>query len=161
MPSKEPFPRHQPRKRGGGLNSLCPPKNPGKRAPLGKGHSTDGGGRLPPLLPGGVAGMKKRKGMNRYVLLGVLLVLTMFSPVSAVDGSGIGAQLANAIRSIVLEIVAILTPIIAVIGVGMIIIGLLLGLGLRQEYLGLRLAIGGALALATVYLIVPLLLGFI
>jgi hypothetical protein len=116
---------------------------------------------MPPLLPGGVAGMKKRKGMNRYVLLGVLLVLTMFSPVSAVDGSGIGAQLANAIRSIVLEIVAILTPIIAVIGVGMIIIGLLLGLGLRQEYMGLRLAIGGALALATVYLIVPLLLGFI
>jgi hypothetical protein len=138
-----------------------PPEDAGKNYSLGQGVFEVWRGEMPPLLPGGVAGMKKRKGMNRYVLLGVLLVLTMFSPVSAVDGSGIGAQLANAIRSIVLEIVAILTPIIAVIGVGMIIIGLLLGLGLRQEYMGLRLAIGGALALATVYLIVPLLLGFI
>jgi hypothetical protein len=102
--------------------------------------------------------------MDRYaILLGalLLLVLTMFSPVSAVDGSGIGTRIANTVRGIILEIVAILTPIISVIGVGMVIVGLLLGLGLRQEYLGLRLAIGGALALATVYLIVPLLLGFI
>jgi hypothetical protein len=43
----------------------------------------------------------------------------------------------------------------------MIVIGLLLGLGLRQEFLGFRLAIGGALALLTVHVIVPLLLGFV
>ncbi|MEM3123465.1 MAG: hypothetical protein QW756_05225 [Nitrososphaerota archaeon] len=40
-------------------------------------------------------------------------------------------------------------------------IGLLLALGLRQEFIGARLVIGGAMALATIYLVLPILLGFI
>jgi len=96
------------------------------------------------------------------VLLGLLILVTMQAqPAWALDGSGIGAQLANAIRGVIVEIISILTPIINVLGVGMIVVGLLLGLGLRQEFLGFRLAIGGALALLTVHIIVPLLLGFV
>jgi len=34
-------------------------------------------------------------------------------------------------------------------------------LGLRQEFIGVRLAIGGGLALATVHMIIPILLGYI
>ena len=103
--------------------------------------------------------------MNRYaILLGALLLLvltTAFTPASALDGAGIGQRVAEAIRGVVVEIIGILTPIINVLGVGMIVVGLLLGLGLRQEFLGFRLAIGGAIALLTVHIIVPLLLGFV
>ena len=74
---------------------------------------------------------------------------------------GIGQQIAAAIRQVIIDIIAILTPIINILGVGMIVVGLLLGLGLRQEFLGFRLAIAGALALLTVHVIVPLLLGFV
>jgi hypothetical protein len=45
--------------------------------------------------------------------------------------------------------------------IGMVLVGLLLGLGLRQEFLGFRLAIGGGLALLTVHIIVPLLLAYV
>jgi hypothetical protein len=41
------------------------------------------------------------------------------------------------------------------------LVGLLLGLGLRQEFLGFRLAIGGGLALLTIHVIVPTLLQYI
>jgi hypothetical protein len=103
--------------------------------------------------------------MKYAILLGTLLLLvltTAFSPtVFALDGGGIGNAVATAIRGIIIEIINILTPIINVLGVGMIVIGLLLGLGLRQEFLGFRLTIGGALALLTIHLIVPLLLGFV
>ncbi|MEM0462180.1 MAG: hypothetical protein QW318_08295 [Candidatus Caldarchaeum sp.] len=77
------------------------------------------------------------------------------------DGGSISASIASAIRDVILLIFDILTPIINIIGVGMIAIGLLLGLGLRQEFLGFRLAIGGALALLTVHVLVPFLLSFI
>jgi hypothetical protein len=123
-----------------------------------------GGGMLP-LLPGG--GDETKEGMNKVniyatVLLGLLtLVMMQTQPVWALDGSGIGAQIATAIRGVILEIINIVTPVVNILGVGMIVIGLLLGLGLRQEFLGFRLAIGGALALLTVHVIVPLLLGFV
>ncbi len=78
-----------------------------------------------------------------------------------IDGGAIGSTIAEAIRGIILTIMDILTPIINVIGIGMVVVGLLLGLGLRQEFIGFRLVIGGALALVTVHLIVPLLLGFV
>jgi hypothetical protein len=117
-----------------------------------------------PLLPGG--GETKTKGMKvkayATMLLGLLtLAMMQTQPVWALDGSGIGQQVAGAIRGVIVEIIAILTPVINILGVGMIIIGLLLGLGLRQEFLGFRLAIGGALALLTIHVIVPLLLGFV
>jgi hypothetical protein len=119
-----------------------------------------------PLLPGGWQHKKMKRGMSRNVLLGTLLVLALTatafsSTVFALDGSGIGSSIAAAIRGVIVEIINILTPIINILGVGMIVIGLLLGLGLRQEFLGFRLAMGGALALLTIHVIVPLLLGFV
>jgi hypothetical protein len=74
---------------------------------------------------------------------------------------GLGGQIAEAIKGIILQIIELLTPIINVLGIGMIIIGLLLALGLRQEFIGIRLVIGGALALATVHLVIPILLDYI
>jgi hypothetical protein len=118
-----------------------------------------------PLLPGG--GDETKEGMNKVniyatVLLGLLtLVMMQTQPVWALDGSGISAQIATAIRGVILEIINIVTPVVNILGVGMIVIGLLLGLGLRQEFLGFRLATGGALALLTIHVIVPLLLGFV
>ena len=142
-----------------------PPQDAGKRLLLGQGHGDATGGGMLPLLPGG--GDETKEGMNKVniyatVLLGLLtLVMMQTQPVWALDGSGIGQQIAGAIRGVIIEIISILTPLIDVLGVGMIIIGLLLGLGLRQEFLGFRLAIGGALALLTIHVIVPLLLGFV
>jgi hypothetical protein len=40
----------------------------------------------------------------------------------------------------------------------MVLLGLLIGLGLRQEFLGFRLIIGGALALLTTHIIIPTIL---
>jgi hypothetical protein len=118
-----------------------------------------------PLLPGGWQHKKMKRGMSKNVLLGTLLVLaltaTAFSSTVFALDSGIGNSIAAAIRGVIVEIINILTPIINILGVGMIAIGLLLGLGLRQEFLGFRLAIGGALALLTIHVIVPLLLGFV
>jgi len=74
---------------------------------------------------------------------------------------GLGGQIAEAIKGIILQIIELLTPIINVLGIGMIIIGLLLALGLRQEFIGIRMVIGGALALATVHLVIPILLNYI
>ncbi|MEM4306507.1 MAG: hypothetical protein QXD61_11100 [Candidatus Caldarchaeum sp.] len=79
----------------------------------------------------------------------------------AINGGAIGSSIASAIREIVMLMFDILTPIINILGVAMIAIGLLIALGLRQEFLGFRLVIGGALALATVHLIVPLLLTYV
>lgn len=73
----------------------------------------------------------------------------------------IGEQLAESIRQIFFDILDILTPIISVLGVAMIILGLVIAIGLRQEWIGYRLVIGGGLALATVHLLIPTLLGFL
>jgi hypothetical protein len=140
-----------------------PPEEPRKTRPLGQGAFDVRRGEMPPLLPGGVRRNKRK--MKTIVWLVVLLstiALTTTAPTAlALDGTGIGQQIASAIRGVIIEIISILTPIINVLGVGMIVVGLLLGLGLRQEFLGFRLAIGGALALLTVHLIIPLLLGFV
>jgi mannose/fructose/N-acetylgalactosamine-specific phosphotransferase system component IIC len=140
-----------------------PPQDAGKRLLLGQGHGDATGGGMLPLLPGGW--QSKKKGMNRYVfLLGILLLvlLTTLAPAAlALNGNSIGQQLATAIKNVIIEIFNILTPIINVIGIGMVLVGLLLGLGLRQEFLGFRLAIGGGLALLTVHVIVPMLLQYI
>jgi hypothetical protein len=104
--------------------------------------------------------------MNRYaILLGALLLLVLTTAftltVSALDGAGIGNTIATAIKDVILQIFEILKPIVNTIGIGMVLIGLLLGLGLRQEFLGFRLAIGGGLALLTIHVIVPMLLQYI
>jgi hypothetical protein len=71
---------------------------------------------------------------------------------------GLGRRLGNIIRQVVQDIIGVLTPVIDAIGVGMVLLGLLIGLGLRQEFLGFRLIIGGALALLTTHIIIPTIL---
>jgi hypothetical protein len=108
---------------------------------------------------------KKARKMKTIVWLEVLLstiALTTTAPTAfALDGTGIGQQIASAIRQVIIAIIDVLTPVINVLGVGMVLVGLLLGLGLRQEFLGFRLAIGGGLALLTIHVIVPTLLQYI
>ena len=76
------------------------------------------------------------------------------------DFSSIGDQLAEAAKNIIVQIVDFLTPIVDVIGVGMILIGLIL-VALRQEFYGIRLIVGGGVSLAIVHLVIPLVLGFL
>ena len=76
------------------------------------------------------------------------------------DFGSIGNQLADAAKQIILQIVDFLTPIVDVIGVGMILVDLIL-VALRQEFYGIRLITGGGIALAIVHLVIPILLGFL
>ena len=76
------------------------------------------------------------------------------------DLSSIGDQLADAAKNIITEVVNFLTPVLDVIGVGMILIGLIL-IACRQEFYGIRLIVGGGVSLAIVHLVVPLVLGFL
>jgi len=76
------------------------------------------------------------------------------------DFSSIGDQLAEAAKNIIVQIVDFLTPIVDVIGVGMILVGLIL-VALRQEFYGIRLITGGGIALAIVHLVIPIIVGFL
>ena len=76
------------------------------------------------------------------------------------DFSSIGDQLAEAAKNIIIQIVDFLTPIVDVIGVGMILVGLIL-VALRQEFYGIRLITGGGIALAIVHLVIPIIVGFL
>ena len=76
------------------------------------------------------------------------------------DFSSIGSQLADAAKQIIIQIVDFLTPIVDVIGVGMILVGLIL-VALRQEFYGIRLITGGGIALAIVHLVIPIIVGFL
>jgi hypothetical protein len=69
-------------------------------------------------------------------------------------------QIASSIKGIIVDVVDFLTPLLTVVCVGMIIIGAIL-LAARQEFYGLRLIIGGGIGLIIIYLIIPLLLGFL
>jgi len=76
------------------------------------------------------------------------------------DFNSIGNQLAEAAKNIIIQIVDFLTPIVDVIGVGMILVGLIL-VALRQEFYGIRLITGGGIALAIVHLVIPIIIGFL
>ena len=73
---------------------------------------------------------------------------------------GLAATISASIKQVVIDIVNFLTPIVTVICIGMIILGVLL-ISLRQEFYGLRLVISGGIGLAIIYLVIPLLLGFL
>jgi hypothetical protein len=74
--------------------------------------------------------------------------------------SDFSEQIASSIKGIIVDVVDFLTPLLTVVCVGMIIIGAIL-LAARQEFYGLRLIIGGGIGLIIIYLIIPLLLGFL
>ncbi|MEN3047156.1 MAG: hypothetical protein ABDH63_00005 [Candidatus Caldarchaeales archaeon] len=83
----------------------------------------------------------------------------MFSYVVALVTAGqIGQQI---IRNIVLTVFEVLTPVINVLAIAMVIVGLLLAVGLRQEFYGIRLTISGLITLVFIHLILPILLTFI
>ena len=77
------------------------------------------------------------------------------------QAGGIGQQIADAIRGIILSIFDILRPIVDILGIGMLLFGLLLALGFRQEFYGIRLMVGGGLALIANHLIIPTLLTYV
>jgi hypothetical protein len=78
-----------------------------------------------------------------------------------ITATEIGERIAQVVRSVVTQLFEILTPVIDVLGIAQIIFGLLLALGLRQEYLGWRLIVSGGIMLIFAHVIAPLLLQFI
>ena len=92
------------------------------------------------------------KGERGCILPAVLPLIT---------ASDVSSRIAEVIRNIVLNVFEVLTPVIDILGVAQIVIGLLLALGLRQEFLGWRLIVSGGIMLIFVHIIAPFLLSFI
>jgi hypothetical protein len=75
--------------------------------------------------------------------------------------SEVSQRIADVVRSIVMNVFEIATPIVNTVGVALIITGLLLWFGARQELLGWRLLAAGILMLIFVNVVAPMLLQFI
>jgi hypothetical protein len=73
----------------------------------------------------------------------------------------VGERIADVVRSIVLSIFEVATPIVNTAGVALIILGLLLWFGARQEFLGWRLLAAGILMLIFMNVVAPMLMQFI
>ena len=78
-----------------------------------------------------------------------------------ITASDISSRIAEVVRNIVVSVFEVLTPVIDILGIAQIVIGLLLALGLRQEFLGWRLIVSGGIMLIFVHVIAPFLLSFI
>jgi hypothetical protein len=85
----------------------------------------------------------------------------IFAVMPMITASEIGSRIAEVVRNIISQLFEISQPILTVLGIGQIFFGLLLALGLRQEWLGWRLIIAGILTLVFTYVLAPLLLSFI
>jgi hypothetical protein len=70
-------------------------------------------------------------------------------------------RITGVIRYIVVSGFEIFLPIINLLGVALIAFGLMLAMGLRQEFLGWRLIVIGAIMLVFVHVIAPFLMSFI
>jgi hypothetical protein len=81
--------------------------------------------------------------------------------VPMITATEVGERIATVIRNIITMIFEVAQPVLTALGIGQILVGLLLALGLRQEFLGWRLIIAGLLTLVFTYIVVPLLLSFI
>jgi MFS family permease len=75
--------------------------------------------------------------------------------------SEVSSRISELIRNIVISAFEFFTPILTILGIAQILFGLLLALGLRQEWLGWRLVVSGLLMIVFIYFIAPLLLQFI
>ena len=80
---------------------------------------------------------------------------------SEIIASEIISKITEVIRNIVLSVYEILLPILTTLGTAQLLVGLLLALGLRQEYLGWRLVISGGIMLIFVHFVAPFLLSFL
>jgi hypothetical protein len=74
--------------------------------------------------------------------------------------SDLANSITSSIKGVIIDIINFLTPIVDAVAIGMVITGVLL-IALRQEFYGIRLIIGGGVALIIVHLVIPLLLGLI
>jgi hypothetical protein len=81
--------------------------------------------------------------------------------VPMITANEISERIAQVVRNIVTSVFEVLTPVIDILGIAQIVIGLLLALGLRQEFLGWRLIVSGGIMLIFVHVIAPFLLSFI
>jgi hypothetical protein len=75
--------------------------------------------------------------------------------------SEVSQRINEVIKSTIIQVFDVLSPLLTTIGIVQIILGLLLGVGLRQEFLGYRLVVTGAITLIFVHIVVPLLLQFL
>jgi hypothetical protein len=75
--------------------------------------------------------------------------------------SEVSQRINEVIKNIILQVFDVLSPILTSLGIAQIVVGLLLGVGLRQEFLGYRLVVSGALTLIFIHIVVPLLLQFL
>jgi multisubunit Na+/H+ antiporter MnhG subunit len=73
----------------------------------------------------------------------------------------ISQRIADVVRSIVIQVFEIATPIVNIVAIAQIIIGLLLWFGARQEFLGWRLLAAGILMLIFMNVVAPMLMQFI
>jgi hypothetical protein len=120
------------------------------------------------LIPAEILGTET--GRTMLALLPALLFLATVLPLLLrrnaeillpASFGGIAETISNAIKGIVTEVFNFLTPILTVLGIAQVLLGLLVAIGLRQEFIGYRLIVGGALTLIFIYIVVPLLLQFI
>jgi len=85
----------------------------------------------------------------------------VFTIVPLITANEISTSISEVIRKIVNQIFEIATPVLTALGVAQILVGLLLALGLRQEFLGWRLIVAGLLTLVFVFFVAPFLFQFI
>ena len=104
-----------------------------------------------------VSGMKK----VLYLVAIVVVAVASVTPVSAeYIPSDISQHFANAVKTIIIEIVDFLVPIIDMIAAGMIILGLVL-IAARQEFYGIRLITGGGVALIFTKIVIPVIISLL
>jgi hypothetical protein len=144
---------------------------PGAGDPVrgGEAGSPWGGGEVGRLIPAEI--LTTDIGRTMLALLPALLFLATVLPLLLwrrnadillpASFGGIAETISNAIKGIVTEVFSFLTPILTVLGIAQVLLGLLVAIGLRQEFIGYRLIVGGALTLIFIYIVVPLLLQFI
>ena len=82
-------------------------------------------------------------------------------PMPLITMGEVSQRIADVVRSIVMTVFEIATPIVNIVAIAQIIIGLLLWFGARQEFLGWRLLAAGVLMLIFMNVVAPMLMQFI
>ena len=102
------------------------------------------------------------KEVKAVIVLLMVAAIPLALPAVAADyiPEDISANIVDATKGIIVEIIDFLTPIVNMICVGMILVGLVL-VAARLEYYGIRLIVGGGVGLAVMNLIIPMLLSLL
>ena len=99
--------------------------------------------------------------MLLFVLLWKYAKSRTFAMMPLITATEVSNKIHEVVRNIILQIFEIAQPVLTVLGVGQILLGLLLAMGFRQEFLGYRLIVSGIITLVFTYIIAPFLLSFI